>query len=68
MCIITNTYTQELDMFSKLKQIVINLDKMQQRQKAVRSTIKELSALTDRELNDIGINRSMIRYIAEQAE
>jgi uncharacterized protein YjiS (DUF1127 family) len=55
-------------MFSKLKQIVINLDKMQQRQKAVRSTIKELSALTDRELNDIGINRSMIRYIAEQAE
>ena len=30
----------------------------------VNRTIKELSSLSDRELNDIGISRSMIRSIA----
>lgn len=33
-------------------------------QKAYRLTVKELSALTDRELSDIGINRSMIHSVA----
>lgn len=32
----------------------------------VRSTIKELSALTDRELNDIGISRGDIWSIAHE--
>lgn len=31
----------------------------------VRATIKELSALTDRELHDIGIGRGQIRAVAE---
>ena len=30
----------------------------------INSTIKELSKLSDRELNDIGISRGMIRSIA----
>ena len=34
------------------------------RQKQINKTIKELSALTDRELLDIGITRGMIRSIA----
>lgn len=31
----------------------------------VRRTIKELESLTDRELSDIGINRSDIRAVAK---
>ena len=31
----------------------------------VNETIKELTKLTDKELNDIGISRGEIRYIAE---
>ena len=31
----------------------------------VNTTIKELSSLSDRELNDMGISRGMIRSIAE---
>jgi uncharacterized protein YjiS (DUF1127 family) len=34
------------------------------RQKMINATIKELSKLTDRELNDIGIARGDIYYIA----
>ena len=33
----------------------------------VRRTIKELSALTDKELNDIGLSRGMIRSVAMDA-
>jgi len=33
--------------------------------KQVNTTIKELSSLSDRELNDMGISRGMIRSIAE---
>jgi uncharacterized protein YjiS (DUF1127 family) len=33
----------------------------------IRSTIRELDALTDRELSDIGISRADIYEIADQA-
>jgi uncharacterized protein YjiS (DUF1127 family) len=62
-----NTYTQELDMFNKLKKIVIDMEKMRERQRAIRATIKELSALTDKELHDIGISRGEIYDIANRA-
>ncbi|SMR71266.1 Uncharacterized conserved protein YjiS, DUF1127 family [Aliiroseovarius halocynthiae] len=32
-----------------------------------RNTVKELSALSDRELYDLGINRSSIRLVARMA-
>lgn len=32
-----------------------------------KQTYKELSSLTDRELNDIGINRGMIKSVAMEA-
>lgn len=31
-----------------------------------KATVKELNALSDKELNDIGINRSMIHSIAQE--
>ena len=36
------------------------------RRRVMNATIRELSALSDHELNDIGIYRSMIRGIAMQ--
>lgn len=36
-----------------------------ERRAQVNATIKELAKLTDKELNDIGISRGEIRYIAE---
>lgn len=35
--------------------------------KVYRNTCNELNALTDRELSDLGINRSMIQSIATEA-
>ena len=35
-----------------------------QRQKNIRETIKQLSALSNRELNDIGLGRGDIWYVA----
>lgn len=40
------------------------LDAALSRNRAINQTIKELSALSDAELRDIGINRGMIRSIA----
>jgi uncharacterized protein YjiS (DUF1127 family) len=54
-------------MFNKLKKIVIDIEKMRERQRAIRATIKELSALTDKELHDIGISRGEIYDIANRA-
>ena len=38
-----------------------------QRRRNVNKTINELNALSNSELNDIGINRGMIRSIAESS-
>lgn len=40
---------------------------VQQRQKLYRQTVRELRALSNRELADIGLNRSMIRSVAREA-
>jgi uncharacterized protein YjiS (DUF1127 family) len=49
-----------LDTFRDLKSMII-------RHKAYKQTYRELSGLTDRELNDIGLNRGMIKSIAMEA-
>ena len=37
------------------------------RSRKINSTIKELSQLSDKELNDIGISRGMIRSVAMES-
>lgn len=44
-----------------LKSIILKINKYQEQQRA----LKELSALTDRELADIGITRGMIPFIVK---
>ena len=45
-----------------LKRISVKL----KARKLANQTVKELSRLSDRELNDMGLSRCDIRYIAEQ--
>jgi len=33
----------------------------------IRNTIRELSSLSDRDLNDLGISRSDIRFVAKRS-
>jgi uncharacterized protein YjiS (DUF1127 family) len=48
-----------MGMIDQAKELMIQREK-------TRKTIQELSALTDRELNDIGINRGDISRIAHE--
>lgn len=43
------------------------LQEARQRRRVYRQTVAELSALTSRELSDLGINRTMISRIAYEA-
>ena len=53
-------------MFKLIKDAINAYNKYLTKRANVNYTIKELSSLSDKELNDIGIHRSMIRTIAEQ--
>ena len=45
---------------------MVDIESKLQAAKAARETVKELSALSDAELSDIGIPRGEIRYLAQQ--
>ena len=57
------TVTEWLD-FSSIANYFRELEKKREHNRNVRSTIKELSKLSDRELNDIGIARGDIWVVA----
>jgi uncharacterized protein YjiS (DUF1127 family) len=48
-----------------IKKMWLRLQEQLAEQKKVQKTIKELSKLSDKELHDIGINRGVIRSVAE---
>ena len=48
-----------------IKKMWLRLQEQLAEQKKVQKTIEELSRLTDNELHDIGINRGLIRSVAE---
>lgn len=50
--------------FNSVTEVYMNLYRGYKRWKSVRHTISELTALSDRELNDLGIHRGMIHSIA----
>jgi uncharacterized protein YjiS (DUF1127 family) len=55
---LTRTVELFIEFFKSVKQSY-------QHQRLVRETYKELMALSDKDLNDIGINRGDIRHISE---
>lgn len=44
-----------------------SLQLMAQRRRVYRQTLAELSALSDRDLSDLGLHRSLIRAVAKDA-
>ena len=50
---------------SLLSDLRANLAQRLEQYRAYRSTVSELTMLTDRELNDLGISRADIRSIAQ---
>lgn len=55
-------------MLTRLKDVLTELHNHFEHQRRVRATINELNMLSDAELQDIGISRSMIRSIAMESE
>ena len=47
-----------------MQDIIIKVSRWLDRQAKMRQTVRELSALTDKDLADIGIHRSMIYDVA----
>lgn len=62
---LVNSVTNWMDL-SFISTIKLNLSERLERRRLYKQTINELSSLTDRELHDIGLSRSMIRSVAEE--
>jgi uncharacterized protein YjiS (DUF1127 family) len=50
-----------------MTQILENVTSWMKRQKKMRNTVRELNALTDRDLSDIGLSRCDIHRVAKDA-
>ena len=59
--------TVQSGLSARFDALMIDLRARLARRKVYRQTVNELSALSDRELADLGLNRSEIRRIAYQA-
>mgnify|MGYP001295612605 CR=1 FL=1 len=57
----------ELGLTDRIGAFLRNLQDARSRYKVYRQTVRELNALTDRDLSDLGINRSMIDSISIEA-
>ncbi|HPE26602.1 DUF1127 domain-containing protein [Albidovulum sp.] len=57
----------ELGLSDRIGAFLRNLQDARGRYRVYRQTVRELNALTDRDLSDLGINRTMIDSIAVEA-
>ncbi|MGB3177664.1 MAG: DUF1127 domain-containing protein [Albidovulum sp.] len=57
----------ETGLFGRISAFVTSLRDSRHRFKMYRQTVNELSSLSDRELHDLGLNRSSIYAIATEA-
>lgn len=64
MTYITSTNTIEIDLADRLARSFSGLVGRFNRALLARRTIRELNALSSRELDDLGLNRSMIKAVA----
>lgn len=64
MAIAPNAHGAAAGIADQLTAALHHLKDLVARHKAVRETYRELNALSDRELADLGLNRSMIRQLA----
>ncbi|WGW02319.1 DUF1127 domain-containing protein [Tropicibacter oceani] len=52
---------------ARFSSLIVDLKARMARRSVYKTTLRELSSLSDRELNDLGLSRSMIRRVAYQA-
>jgi len=68
MAYMTNTRgAVRSDFLGRISAFVTTAKTRMEQHRTFRRTVSELTALSDRELADLGINRSMIRSIATEA-
>ena len=63
----TETLGHEFGIVRTFNTLRANLTAAAARRAVYRQTVRELSALSGRELADLGISRAEIRYLAQQA-
>lgn len=67
MAFATDTRSASISLADRFATFRANLAEAMANRKLYRRTLSELEALSNRELADLGINRSMIKSIALQA-
>ena len=67
MALANELHSVESGILRRLSAMVANFREARQRGRVFRQTLRELNALTERELADLGIARSMITRIAHEA-
>lgn len=67
MTYVNNANIIEIDLADRISAAFTGLFANMNHARQARKTVRELSALSTRELDDLGINRSMIRSVAIEA-
>lgn len=67
MTFVTETYTPHVSIRERFETFRVNMAAAAKKRQAYRQTMDELQGLTDRDLADLGIHRSMIPAVAYDA-
>lgn len=67
MTIIQSTHGIETGIVARIAGVYRAIQETRQRNRVYRQTQRELGSLTDRDLTDLGIHRSMISRVAHEA-
>jgi uncharacterized protein YjiS (DUF1127 family) len=63
----THINESDVSLFGRVHAVFDGIKAAHERRKVFRSTLSEMSALNNRELADLGLNRSELRRVAYQA-
>ncbi len=66
MAYLNNTFFGQSPLMSKLGQALTKFRQRRARAESIRVTMRELSALSDRELDDLGVHRGAISEVARR--
>ncbi|WP_376874142.1 DUF1127 domain-containing protein [Albirhodobacter sp. R86504] len=67
MALVQNTQLVDAGIIARISAAMATLSDAFQRRRVYRQTLRELNALTSRELADLGMHRSMITRVAMDA-
>lgn len=67
MALAPDSMSSDFGVMRRLSKLLADYREARQRNRVFRHTLKELNALTNRELADLGISRSMITRVAQEA-